>query len=126
MIVYNLNFPSLKRETIDGIENVVTSVEYKIHAYSEENPECKYYSSGAYKFNTDNIELQNFVLFDDLNKDHIVNWIMSSENITDIVEWNDLKYPISNVQKQLDVLISNTVVQLDNWSITNSPITYDF
>lgn len=119
MIVYDLTFNKLKKKSLGDLQNVIYEVEYQARTQSEEYPSCSYFSGGRFEFSFDELDANNFVPFDEVNKETILNWILQKEGVGSIEDIPAIKYTIENVQMQVDYILSETEVQLSNWKFTN-------
>jgi len=85
MIVYAFNITSLKKKTVNGVENTAFAVVWEKAGYDPDG------YSGVYKslteFDVSGVDgTQNYVAYDDLTKQDVVGWIKSTIDEEDVNE----------------------------------------
>lgn len=119
MITYNLTLNKLRKRVVNDFTDVVYEVEYFCRAYSEEYRQCSYSMSGSIFFDVDEYNPEEFIPFEDITKEDVLQWIIEKKEAQNIEEVDFVKYSLEQVQNQVDYLLSETEVQLSDWTFTN-------
>lgn len=91
MIVYKWNINSISKKTINGIDDVVFKVVFEKFGIDSDGFSGKFKTS--IELNTENVSLENFILYENLTQEIIINWIkfMTDEDIINQYIENEIK-----------------------------------
>jgi len=121
-IIYNFTIGSLGRKlSLDDLENVIYEVSVGASARSQEYPQFTYSCSGIISLDTDDLDADSFVSFEDVTKDIVIEWLLAKEGVESIDEFSYVKYSVDNIQARIDALQVKDSVSV-GWSVTNAPV----
>jgi len=113
-INYSLNIENVKKRLTEGeFSNVIVQASLSVYAESEEistgtkedgdfvvtQPTFSHSCGGIAYFSVEGLSAETFVDFDSITKDTIRDWLLASENVTEVEEFSYVKASIENVAK---------------------------
>ena len=118
-IKYTLNIGNVtKKFAVGDFNNVIVNAEVSVNAYSEEYPQFTYSCGGQIQFTTDELDSENFVDFENVTKETVIEWLLAQQGVETVEEFSYVKSSIDNIQDRIDALQEEESVSV-GWSVTN-------
>jgi hypothetical protein len=118
-IKYNLTIDKLEKITsLNEFNNVINAVSVVINAYSEEYPDITYECSGDIKLDVSKIIEDQFISFEEITQEVVLDWILKKEGVETVEEFSLLKFSIANIQSRINNLNEKELIDV-NWTISN-------
>jgi hypothetical protein len=118
-IKYTLSINNVtKKFTVGEFSDVIIDVSVSVNAYSEEYPQFTYSCGGQVQLNVEELDEDNFVSFENVDKDVVVSWLLVEEGVETVEEYSYVKYSIDNIQGRIDDLEERESIS-PGWVVTN-------
>ena len=90
---YNFSLTSLKKENLENLQNAILEVNWYLNGNDDDNNWASFYNKT--QFNLNDVDSENFIAYDDLTEEIVVNWVKDSLGFeTNGNEWLGIKYII--------------------------------
>lgn len=114
-INYTLNIGSVKKRLTEGeFSNVIVEASFGVSANSDSvtttdsegneiitTPAFSYSCGGTKTFSVDGLDAENFVEFENVTKDTIVQWLLAEEGVTSVEDFSYVKSSIQNIAQRI-------------------------
>lgn len=114
-INYTLNIGSVKKRLTEGeFSNVIVEASFGVSANSTPvtstdadgnetiiTPAFSYSCGGTKSFSVDGLDATNFVDFENVTKETIVQWLLAEEGVTSVEEFSYVKSSIQNIAQRI-------------------------
>ena len=114
-INYTLNIGSVKKRLTEGeFSNVIIEASFGVSANSDAvtttdaegnevvtTPAFSYSCGGTKTFSTDGLDATNFVDFENVTKDTVVQWLLAEEGVTSVEDFSYVKSSIQNIAQRI-------------------------
>ena len=114
-INYTLNIGSVKKRLTEGeFSNVIIEASFGVSANSDAvtttdaegnevvtTPAFSYSCGGTKTFSTDGLDAANFVDFESVTKDTVVQWLLAEEGVTSVEDFSYVKSSIQNIAQRI-------------------------
>lgn len=114
-INYTLNINSVKKRlTQDEFSNVIIEASFSVFASSDTvtttddegnvvviTPAFSYSCGGTKAFSVDGLDTDNFVDFENVTKDTVVQWLLAEEGVTSIEDFSYVKSSVQNIAQRI-------------------------
>lgn len=114
-INYTLNIGSVKKRLTEGeFSNVIIEASFGVSANSDAltttdaegnevvtTPAFSYSCGGTKTFSTDGLDATNFVDFESVTKDTVVQWLLAEEGVTSVEDFSYVKSSIQNIAQRI-------------------------
>jgi len=131
-INYTLSISNVtKKFTMGEFSNVIIEVNVGVSAQSESLtetdddgnitvtvPSFSYSCSGIISLDTDDLDADSFVSFEDVTKDIVIEWLLAKEGVETVEEFSYVKASIDNIQARIDELQEKVSVST-GWIVSN-------
>jgi hypothetical protein len=118
-IKYTLSINNVtKKFTVGEFSDVIIDVSVSVNAYSEEYPQFTYSCGGQVQLNVEELDEDNFVSFENVDKDVVVSWLLTKEGVETVEEYSYVKSSIDNIQGRIDDLEERESIS-PGWVVTN-------
>jgi len=122
-----------KKFAIGEFSNVIIEVSVGVNASSEAVtetdadgnvvvtvPSFSYSCGGTISLDTEELDADSFVSFEDVTKDTVVGWLLAKEGVETVEEFSYVKSSIDNIQSRIDELQEKVSVST-GWTVSNIP-----
>ena len=90
---YNFSLISLKKENLENLQNAILEVNWCLNCNDDDNNCASFYNKT--KFNLNDVDSQNFITYEDLTEEVVINWVKDSLGFeTNGNEWLAIKYMV--------------------------------
>jgi len=131
-INYTLSIGNVtKKFAVGEFSNVIIEVSVGVNASSEAVtetdadgnvvvtvPSFSYSCSGIISLDTDDLDADSFVSFEDVTKDIVIEWLLAKEGVETVEEFSYVKSSIDNIQARIDELQEKVSVST-GWIVSN-------
>ena len=114
-INYTLNIGSVKKRLTEGeFSNVIVEASFGVSANSDAvittdadgngvvtTPAFSYSCGGTKTFSVSGLDVENFVEFENVTKDTIVQWLLAEEGVTSVKDFSYVKSSIQNIAQRI-------------------------
>jgi hypothetical protein len=90
---YNFTLTSLKKENLENLQNAILEVNWCLNGNDDDNNWASFYNKT--QFNLNDVDSENFIAYDDLTEEIVVNWVKDSLGFeTNDSKWLSIKYMV--------------------------------
>jgi len=114
-INYTLNIGSVKKRLTEGeFSNVIVEASFGVSANSDPvtttdsegneittTPAFSYSCGGTKTFSVSGLDAENFVEFESVTKDTVVQWLLAEEGVTSVEDFSYVKSSIQNIAQRI-------------------------
>lgn len=114
-INYTLNIGSVKKRLSQGsFSNVIVEASFGVSASSDSVssvdsdgvetitvPSFSYSCGGTKTFSVETLDPENFIEFESVTKDTVVQWLLAEEGVTSVEEFSYVKSSIQNIAQRI-------------------------
>ena len=109
----------------EGLSDVIISASFGVNAQTDEAEPAQFsYSCGGYKeFSVEELDLDNFVSFEDVTYETVVGWLLASEGVETLDEFSYVKSSVDNIRARIAELQVQVNTSVSGDSSFNGSVT---